>query len=98
MEFNHHWSIDTLKRNTETGCVNSVHWRLVTRLDDLSAVSYGVSNLEINENPEIPYELLNEEIVLSWLDGVLEREITEEKNEMKILDKLQPQESTGVPW
>lgn len=98
------WGIANLDRNTEDGCVTTIHWtaRLVEEEDgeQFSASAYGSIGLEPPVSL-IPYEDLTEEIVTGWLEEKMGEEAIESMRASliaQIAEQKVPSRAFGLPW
>lgn len=96
------WTIAQLERNTETGGVISVHWRVSATDGDYSASSYGSIGLQPDPESEdfIPFENLTEADVLAWVWEQSEdwKSEIEEGLASQIEKQKNPVTTTGLPW
>ena len=102
------WQIDDMKRNTETGGVSEVFWT-VWAVREEKYVTEVNGSVELSADPEsdtfISYDDLTQDTVISWVQGILDKDIIEQE----VTDKLNtlhpivneenvPVSSNGTPW
>lgn len=92
------WKIENMERRTSDGFVIAVHWRVTAEDAGFSATACGSCAFD-GENPDVAYEDLTEQDVLSWL---YENGIDKDAYEASLLAKIEsdktPAQLNGVPW
>lgn len=100
------WQIDDMKRNTETGGVSEVFWTVWATREERYVTEVNGS-VELSADPEsdtfISYDDLTQDTVISWVQGILDKDIIEQEAKDK-LNRLHPEVDTipvvqnGIPW
>ena len=99
------WKIAQLERETEDNFVFTAHWTVnaieTTEDKQYSAGSYGSIGFQRPENL-IPFEDLDEELVISWVQEKLGGDEKVEEIETALQAQLDEQhaqsKSQGLPW
>jgi len=97
----YNWTIPNTERDTETGGIFCIHWR-VTGVDDdgNSASSYGTCSLTYDASaPDFtPYADITEAQAQGWVWGHVSQADTEAAIASKIDAIANPTTEAGVPW
>ena len=98
------WKIAQLERETEDNFVFTAHWTVnaieTTEDKQYSAGSYGSIGFQRPENL-IPFEELDEELVVSWVQeamGAEQVETMEASLDAQIAEQKAPTRAQGLPW
>lgn len=104
MAIDYIWKIAQLERETKDGFVFTAHWTinaLETEEDkQYSAGAYGSIGFQRPENL-IPFEELDEELVISWVKesmGEEQVESIEAAMNGQIAEQKAPTKAQGLPW
>ena len=104
MAIDYTWKIAQLERETEDNFVFTAHWTLsaVEIEEDMqySASAYGSIGFQRPENL-IPFEELDEELVVSWVKesmGEKQVETMEAAMDGQIAEQKAPTKAQGLPW
>lgn len=95
------WSISQLERQSGTGGVITVHWRVGAKEGEYSSEAYG--RVGFSPDPEsedfVPFENLTQEIVLNWIwNNGVDKEETELGLSNQIETQKNPPVIHGLPW
>jgi hypothetical protein len=105
MELEVVWNIRLVEREVETGYVFNAHWVAYCSFETFYAENHGRVNLQRTDNL-IPYEDLNEELLISWVKD----EINKEQNDQGSVEEIEsfiknhielqknPPTASGLPW
>ena len=98
------WKIAQLERETEDNFVFTAHWTVnaieITEDKQYSAGSYGSIGFQRPENL-VPFEELNEELVVSWVQEAIGEEQVETMEtalDAQIAEQKAPTKAQGLPW
>ena len=95
-----------MKRNTSDDGVFKVLWT-VWAVREEKYVTEVNGSVELTPDPTsdsfIPYDDLTQDNVISWVQGILDKDIIEQEakdklNSLHPLEESTPVESTGMPW
>jgi len=92
------WTITQLDRLTANGFVTTAYWQATAVDEQYSVSAYGACGWADSE-PTIPYDQLNQDMVLNWVwaNGVDKSEIEASLANQLELQK-NPVSATGLPW
>jgi hypothetical protein len=98
------WKIAQLERETEDNFVFTAHWTVnaieITGDKQYSAGSYGSIGFQRPENL-VPFEELDEELVVSWVQEAIGEEQVETMEaalDTQIAEQKAPTKAQGLPW
>ena len=98
------WKIAQLERETEDNFVFTAHWTVnaieTTEDKQYSAGSYGSIGFQRPENL-VPFEELDEELVISWVQEAIggeQVETMETSLDAQIAEQKAPTKAQGLPW
>ncbi len=95
------WGINTLERETDDGFVFTAHYTVNAEDSTYSAGAYGSIGFQRPENL-IPYNQLQEDIVIGWVKEALggDEKIAEIEAalQQQIDEQRSPSKAAGVPW
>jgi len=98
MAIEYTWSIADLERRVSDGFVTTAHWRVYAVDGEYTAGSYGSCGFGEGE-PEVPYEDLTPEAVLSWIwENGVDKDETEAQLATQIDALKNPVQESGTPW
>ena len=94
------WTIANLERQTETGFVTVVHWRVSAQDGDYTASSYGTTGFNPNtKDPDfVPFDQLTEADVLEWVYASVDKAEMEANLAQQIEEQKAPKTVSGTPW
>ena len=95
------WGINTLERETDDGFVFTAHYTVNANDGTYSAGAYGSIGFQRPDNP-IPYNQLQEDIVIDWVKEALggDEKVAEIEAalQQQIDEQRHPSKAAGVPW
>jgi hypothetical protein len=95
------WGINTLERETDDGFVFTAHYTVNANDGTYSAGAYGSIGFQRPDNL-IPYNQLQEDIVIDWVKEALggDEKIAEIEAalQQQIDEQRHPSKAAGVPW
>jgi hypothetical protein len=100
MQFN----IVQLERETESGCVTTIHWSADKTDGDYHGYTYsslGIEKKDPSDESFIPFNELSMEQVIEWIENKLgeeELQRIEESLDAQIESQKNPPVSYGLPW
>jgi hypothetical protein len=101
MATNFVWGINTLKRETDDGFVFTAHYTVNAEDGTYSAGAYGSIGFQRPDNL-IPYNQLQEDIVIDWVKKALggDEKVAEIEAALQaqIDEQRSPSKAAGVPW
>ena len=94
------WTISQLERQTDTGGVVTVHWRVTAEDGEYTASSYGTAGFTPDPNTEgfVPFDQLTEDDVLVWVHASVDKDETEANLATQIEEQKAPATVSGTPW
>ena len=95
------WAVAQLERETEDGCVFTVHYTVSAHDGTYSSSAYGSLGLERPEGEMVPFADLTEATVIGWVkDKFGEEKVTEIEGALQAqLDEQKaPSKASGLPW
>ena len=94
------WTISQLERQTDTGGVVTVHWRVTAEDGEYTASSYGTAGFTPEPNTEgfVPFDQLTEDDVLVWVHASVDKDETEANLATQIEEQKAPATVSGTPW
>jgi hypothetical protein len=101
MATNFVWGINTLERETDDGFVFTAHYTVNAEDGTYSAGAYGSIGFQRPDNL-IPYNQLQEDIVIDWVKEALggDEKVAEIEAALQaqIDEQRSPSKAAGVPW
>jgi hypothetical protein len=101
MATNFVWGINTLERETDDGFVFTAHYTVNAEDGTYSAGAYGSIGFQRPDNL-IPYNQLQEDIVIDWVKEALggDEKVAEIEAalQQQIDEQRSPSKAAGVPW
>jgi hypothetical protein len=101
MATNFVWGINTLERETDDGFVFTAHYTVNAEDGTYSAGAYGSIGFQRPDNL-IPYNKLQEDIVIDWVKEALggDEKVAEIEAalQQQIDEQRSPSKAAGVPW
>jgi energy-coupling factor transporter ATP-binding protein EcfA2 len=95
------WGINTLERETDDGFVFTAHYTVNAEDSTYSAGAYGSIGFQRPDNL-IPYNQLQEDIVIDWVKEALggDEKVAEIEAALQaqIDEQRSPSKAAGVPW
>lgn len=95
--FTHTWTVNNLRRESETGRVTEASWQLVSTDETNTTRRYGSVSFPLDSSVTIPFENLTEEIVLGWVKESL-GEAEMEALQVSSLEAKATEPVQGMPW
>ena len=94
------WTIANLERQTDTGGVVTVHWRVNCQDGDCTASAYGTAGFTPNtKDPDfVPFDQLTEADVLEWVYASVDKAEMEANLAGQIEEQKAPKTVSGTPW
>ena len=95
------WAVAQLERETEDGCVFTVHYTVSAHDGTYSSSAYGSLGLERPEGEMVPFADLTEATVIDWVqDKFGEEKVAEIEAALQAqLDEQHtPSKASGLPW
>ena len=100
MAITYNWTISQMERQTDTGGVVTVHWRVSAQDGGYTASSYGTAGFTPDPNTEgfVPFDQLTEADVLVWVWSSVDKDETEANLAAQIEEQKAPATVAGTPW
>jgi len=99
---NYVWQIANLERNTADDGVVIAHWRCTATDSETEATAsnYGTASFQPDPAKEdyVAFDALTEEVVIGWVQGEVDKTVTEEALANKIEAINNPPTVSGLPW
>jgi len=95
---NYTWRITQLERNSSNGFIVTAHYDVLAEDSGVTCNTYGTVGWEQTEDDFIPYEDLQQEVVIGWVQQKLNKDDVETSLANQIALLKNPPIISGLPW